>query len=108
MFAGNPNYAAYADEPVTLTMFQLAEIYWYALLKYTEHQADEIYDQYRPAVMEVDDHTLKEAIQFRKRYKKRGLSYADCIGYTYAKRHDMKFLTGDKEFHDLPNVKFVK
>ena len=108
ILSGSEDYKAYAVEPVTLTMFQLAEIYWYALLNYKEDAAEEIYEKYRAAVAEVDDATLKEAIQFRKRHKKRDLSYADCIGYVYAKRHSMKFLTGDKEFQDLPNVKFVK
>ena len=30
------------------------------------------------------------------------------LGEGYAKRHGMKFLTGDKEFEDLPDVEFVK
>ena len=108
ILTGTDNYKAYSLEPVTLTMFQLAEIYSYALLNYTTNQAEEIYADYSSAVKEIDDATLKEAMHFRKRYKKRGLSYADCIGYVYAKRHSMKFLTGDKEFADLPNVEFVK
>ena len=59
-------------------------------------------------MVNIGDETLKEAIQFRKTLKKRRLSYADCIGYIYAKRHGMKFLTGDKEFENLPGVEFVK
>ena len=58
--------------------------------------------------MEIDDETLKEAMKFRKELKKRDVSYTDSIGYIYAKRHNMKFLTGDKEFENLENVEFVK
>ena len=105
---GNPRHAPYQDCAASLTIFNLAEIYWVALNRLGKAQADEIYEEYRPAVADVDDATLKEAIQFRKTHKKRDLSYADCIGYIYAKRHGMKFLTGDKEFEDLPNVEFVK
>ncbi len=108
ILGGNPQYAPYAETPVTITVFQLAEIYWHALRTYEDSEADEIYEHYRCAVVNVDDTTLKTAIKFRLRHKKRKLSYADCVGYIYAKRHSMKFLTGDKEFHDLPDVEFVK
>ncbi len=108
LIQANQNYESYKEEPVTITQFNLAEIYWYALLRLDTRIAATIYKRFRSCVMDVDDETLKEAIQFRKTHKKRDLSYADCIGYTYAKRHGMKFLTGDKEFEDLPNVEFVK
>jgi len=105
---GNERYAPYNDLPATITTFNLAEIYWTVLNKLGEPQAEETFKNYRPAVVEVDDATLKEAVKFRKEHKKRDLSYADCIGYIYAKMHGLKFLTGDKEFADLPNVEFVK
>ena len=108
LLEGNPRYAPYKEEVVTLTIFNLAEIYWVALNKLGKQQADDIFREYRPAAVEIDDETLKEAIAFRKSHKKRGLSYADCVGYIYAKRHRMKFLTGDKEFEDFSNVEFVK
>ncbi|MBI4210839.1 MAG: hypothetical protein HY544_05020 [Candidatus Diapherotrites archaeon] len=59
-------------------------------------------------MVELDDETLKDAIRFRKEHKKKNLSYADCIGYIYAKRNGIKFLTGDMQFESLPNVEFVK
>lgn len=108
MICGNQNYISYKDSAVTLTIFNLAEIYWHALLEYTHEEAEEIYATYKVAVVEIDDNTLKEAVKFRKQHKKQDLSYTDCIGYIYAKRYGMKFLTGDKQFEDLPNVEFVK
>lgn len=105
---GNEKYAAYSDLPATITIFNLAELYWTALNKLGESQADEVFENYRPAVVEIDDTTLKEAVKFRKENKKKDLSYCDCIGYTYAKRNGMRFLTGDKGFENLPNVEFVK
>ena len=107
LIEGNLRYAPYKEGPATLTIFNLAEIYWVALNRLGIEQAD-VFREYRPAAVEIDDDTLKEAIKFRKLHKKRGLSYADCVGYIYAKRHSMKFLTGDKEFQDLPNVEFVR
>ena len=97
----------FQEEKVAITIFNLAEIYWDFLLQ-DEQIAEETYDKFRNTVVEVEDETLKEAIKFRKKHKKQDLSYTDCIGYIYAKQHNMKFLTGDKEFEGLENVEFVK
>ena len=99
---GNPNYAKYSQEPVAITIFNLAEIYWIAINEYNENEANEIYDKYSEAVVEIFDEILKKAIRFRKKHKSKNLSYADCIGYIYALENNKKFLTGDKEFKDFP------
>jgi len=105
---GNINYEPYKNFETTISFINLAEIYYHSLLEYTPEKAEEIYDTYKKAVVEIDDKTLKEAMKFRKLNKKIKLSYADCIGYIYAKRHKMVFLTGDKEFAQMDNVEFVK
>ena len=104
----NPNYEPYKDKIVTITLFNLAEIYYHILDKVDIEKADEVYNKYKESVVEIDDETLKEAIKFRKEHKKQDLSYTDSIGYIYAKRNSMKFLTGDKEFQALDNVEFIK
>lgn len=108
ILSGNSNYITYLNERVVLTVFNLVEIYWFALHEYTEKESQTIYEKYRTSVAEMTDEILKEAVKFRKKYKKRDLSYADCIGYMYALKNNLKFLTGDKEFEHLKNVKFVK
>ena len=105
---GNLNYQKYSDSVVTITIFNLAEIYWNFLNELGEDEANKLYDDYSKFVVEITDDVLKEAIKFRKENKKRDLSYADCIGYIYALRNSLKFLTGDKEFQNLKNVEFVK
>lgn len=105
---GNQNYLKYGDEVVTITIFNLAEIYWSVLNDFDENTAENIYRKFRDSVIDIDDETLKEAIKFRKKYKKNNLSYTDCIGYIYALKHKLVFLTGDKEFENLENVEFVK
>ena len=104
----NPNYKRFTTESVTMTIFNLAELYWSVLRDYGATKAGTVFNQYKPSVVDIDDDALKSAMQFKKTHRKVRLSYADCIGYVYAKRHSMKFLTGDKEFADLPNVEFVK
>ncbi len=105
---GNSNYARYSQEPITLTIFNLTEIYWFAINGYSEEEAKSIYFKLRGLIVEVSDKIIMKAIEFRKEHKKGKLSYTDCIGYIYAVKNNLKFLTGDKEFEDLPNVEFVK
>jgi len=106
---GNPKYERFKDSTITLTIFNLPEIYWTFLKLFNEKLADEIYEGYSNAIVEIDDETMKQAIKFRKKvYKKKKISYADAIGYVYALRNNIVFLTGDKEFEGLENVEFVK
>ncbi len=108
ILAQNPNYEKYKNAEITITIFNLAEIYYICLGNFTKTELEKIYNQYKKSVVEISDEVLKEAISFRKEHKKQSLSYTDCIGYIYAKRSNMKFLTGDKEFENLENVEFVK
>ncbi len=108
LLQGNPNYAKYINEPIILTLFNLVEIYWFALREYGEKEANEIYDKYKSAVIELSDEIIKKAIKFREENKKRDLSYADSLGYVYSLENDLIFLTGDKEFESMKKVEFVK
>ena len=105
---GNPNYSKYSSEPITITIFNLAEIYWNFLNKLEEREADLLYNDYSKSVVEISDEILKKAIKFRKENKKKNLSYTDCIGYVCASENNMKCLTGDKEFENMKNAEFVK
>ena len=104
----NQNYRKYLEEDATITIFNLAEIYWSVLNYFEEDKAEVVYEKYKGATVEIPDEVLKKSIKFRKEHKKQNLSYTDCIGYIYAKENGMKFLTGDKEFKDFENVEFVK
>lgn len=105
---GNPAYFEYSDEAIRITIFNLAEIYWAVLNDFAEEIADKVYEKFKKGIVEIDDETLKEAIKFRRLHRNKDLSYTDCIGYIYAKRHGLFFLTGDKEFENFDNVEFVK
>ena len=108
LVSGSPAYAKFIKEPVTITIFNLAEVYYSALNNMDESKAEEVYEKYKCCVVEISDEVLKEAMKFRKKNKKRDLSYSDCIGYVYAFKNRLRFLTGDKEFENLENVEFVK
>ena len=106
--SGNSFYNNFLHKVPIITIFNLSEIYYIVLNRLGEERADEIYEEYFPCVVEIPDDVLKEAMKFKKSHKEKRLSYTDCIGYIYALKNEMKFLTGDKEFQGLKNVEFVR
>jgi len=105
---GNERYRIYSTIKASITLFNLAEIYWIVLNKIGEAEAEEAYNTYKELVIDSGEEIIKEAMKFRKTYKNKGFSYADSIGYMCAKKNNMKFLTSDSQFKDLDNVEFVK
>jgi len=55
---------------------------------------------------EVSFDDIKNAMSFKIKHK--SLSIPDVVGYMVALRLQVKFLTGDEGFRNLPQVEFVK
>lgn len=105
----NPRFVPYFEEHTGITsVFNLAEVYYSVLHDSGKEKADIALDTLSSLVVEVDKHSLKKSMLFRLLYKKRKLSYADCVGYELAHTHGVKFLTGDIQFKDIQNVEHVK
>lgn len=104
----NPKYVQYLDSQVIITIFNLIEFTYSVLMDYNEEKAREICKKFKECVVEINEEIIIEALKFRKENHRRNLSYADCIGYIYAKKNHLLFLTGDEQFKNLPNVEFVK
>ncbi len=105
---GNPKYAPYGGSQITITIFNLVEFTYSVLVDYGEAKAREIYTKLRDCAVEIDEEVTIEAVKFRRAYKKLDLSYADCIGYIYALKNNLQFLTGDEKFRNFTDVEFVK
>lgn len=105
---GNPHYLRYSECTVTITLFNLIELAYSVFQDSGAAKAKEIYEKFLDCVQDVDWPILMEAFTLKQKYKKRNLSYADCLGYAYAKARGLRFLTGDEGFKDLENVEFVK
>ncbi len=105
---GNPRYARFSDEVITLTIFNLVEIVYSAFQQMGEEKAKEVYEKFFDCIQEIDEEIVFEALKLKQKYKKRDLSYADCLGYAFAKQRNLRFLTGDSKFEDVENVEFVK
>ena len=106
---GNKNYLKYAkDIAIITTKLNLMELHYGLLLKYGKETADKYFDEFLKYCVNIDDDVIKKANEFKLLYKKRKMSYVDCIGYIIPLQRNIKFLTGDKEFKDLDNVEFLK
>ncbi len=109
IYEGNPKYEKYKKARVITSFFQLYETY-YSLIRnnYAENEIEEFFNFIKKFCVDLNFKWIPESVRFRRRYAKRDLSYADCLGYVIAKDMNVKFITGDKEFKDLDNVEFVE
>lgn len=106
----NKAYEKYFKQSNITIRLDLMELYYKSLRDFGKKLADKFYSMFLAFAVDFDDETIKEAMEFRLEMHKKGkeLSYTDAIGYTVAKKNKVRFLTGDEEFKDLPNVEFVK
>ena len=103
---GSENYKKFRDCKIITTIFNLAE-FNYNLKKETDKEtADRILEKYKDEEVKVTLEDVKQASNLKIKHKK--MSIPDVIGYVVAKRHGVKFLTGDNDFQGFENVEFVK
>ncbi len=102
----NPAYKKYLEFPLVTTILNKIEIYWWAITRYNRGLADNLLSSIKHC--EISDEVVRKAMLFRKQHSKRKFSYADAIGYAFAREHSLLFLTGDSQFRGLPGVQFVK
>ncbi len=109
IYEKNLNYEKYAKANVVTSYFQVYEVY-HSLIRngYSKEEIKDFFEFLQNLCTELDFDWIPKSVEFRKEHKKRELSYSDCLGYVIARELNIKFLTGDKEFEDLPNVEFVK
>jgi|SRR3989338_5135782 len=105
---GNPNYKNYIKSGVVLTKLNLFEIYYGLLRDVGEKEAKNFLERYYQCSVDFYKEDIQEAAKLKLKLKKKNVSMTDCIGYAVAKRLNIRFLTGDKEFEYLDNVEFVK
>ncbi|HIH17634.1 MAG TPA: type II toxin-antitoxin system VapC family toxin [Nanoarchaeota archaeon] len=108
LYKGNKNYGAYKGIKVVTSFFQVYEIYYNLRKEFEESEINDFFKLLQNFCIELDFNLIPKAVEFRSKYKSKDLSYADCLGYIMAKELKIKFLTGDNQFRELPNVEFVK
>lgn len=105
VLAANQKYAKYTKSRMIITIFNIAELN-YNLKKEQGKKADDVIELYQDFAVNVTMEDIKKATDLKLNHK--ALSLPDAIGYVVAQRYGVRFLTGDEEFRNLPNVEFVK
>ena len=105
---GNPNYSRFSDKTIVTSINNVVEVYYHFLKELGEDMANKIINSIEFVLVDISISTAVKSCIFRYKYKKRKMSYIDCIGYMVAVSNNLLFLTGDKEFVDIDNVEFVK
>ncbi len=104
----NPNYDKFQEFDIITSDLNIGEVYYYLLKTLGKDQADIWYQNLNVKIYPIDTNCVVNSIIFRYQNKKKKLSMVDCVGYKLSLKHNIKFLTGDHEFKDLPNVEYIK
>ncbi|MEK6984084.1 MAG: PIN domain-containing protein [Nanoarchaeota archaeon] len=105
---GNPKYKQYLEIDSATLKDNLAELFYFLLKKYDEKSADFFLDKFARLAVELPIEVIAKAMIFRHQHAKTRFSYIDCFGYIYARENKILFLTGDRAFQGMENVKIVR
>ena len=105
---GNPAYGPFENQLFVTSILNIGELYGIFLREHGKEEADRWFAIFTAELLEITPEVMIKAVYFRFLNKKKNISLADSIGYILSLKHKLKFLTGDKEFKNLPNVEFVK
>jgi predicted nucleic acid-binding protein len=104
----NQSYSKYLDSKIRITFLNLLEITYITMINFGVKESELAYSKFKEFVVDVPDEVVMLAIEFRAQNKRKSLSYADCLGYMFARYNNLIFLTGDDAFDGMPAVEFVK
>mgnify|MGYP001571332325 CR=1 FL=1 len=105
----NLKYEPYKDDvQILLNTLNLFEMSFFLIRENKENEIQGIFDNYSRFNVDYDKDDLINAAKMKFEFLKQRLSFIDCIGYILAKKHKVKFLTGDEKFKGKENVEFVK
>jgi len=108
LIRGSLQYDRFKEMPIVTSVYNIGELYLIYLREEGKEIADKWFSRFNCELLEINPQIMVDSIYFRYIHRKRNISLADSIGYQLALKHNLKFLTGDKEFENMPNVEFVK
>lgn len=108
-FKGNQTVAGIIEKnDGVITLLNLLEVAYVISRDFKPELGRKVIKQLHNLLVIPTDKDAEEAVLFRLQNRKLDLSYADALGYAYARRRNIPFLTGDRAFEGMPNVEFSK
>ncbi len=105
---GGENYRRYTTAKVITTKLNLFEVFYVLLREQWLKVAKPILEKYAGCTVEFDQEVIENAAILKFIHRSKNVSMVDCLGYVLARKHGVKFLTGDGAFEHMDNVEFVK
>ena len=104
----NSRFSHLLADDISIPSMTLAEFYGLLYREFGEETADFWLKRLKPICYDVQLEIFIDAIKYRIDNSKENLSIFDCVGYIYAVKNKMLFVTGDKAFRNRPHVEFIK
>lgn len=104
----NPNYERFGDFKIVTSVMNIGELYNIILREKGKAEADNWFGNFNFELVEISPEVMIKSVYFRYLNKNKNISSTDSVGYTLALKHNLKFLTVDKQFEKMSNVEFVK
>lgn len=108
LLSANPAYQKYGEETIVTSSLNLGEAYYSYLKKGRGEYFLKTMNSMRVDLLSVESGSAYAAMRFKYENRSKNFSFVDCVGYTLAEENGLTFLTGDKEFKEMPGVEFVK
>ncbi len=105
---GNPEAEKYLEENAVVGDLTMAEFYYVLYKKYDEKTADYWHRKLSFLVEKIPIEAMIEGVKFRYDNKEEEYSFFDAVGYKYARKEDMTFVTGGKEFKGREGVEIMR
>jgi len=106
---GNPSYKEYSQAETVTLRDNVAEMYYFFILKSNKQAADFFFNIFSRIIVDFPTPLIPESMEFRKHHRPtQKFSYIDSFGYTYASAEQIIFITGDRAFKDLKNIKILR
>ena len=105
IYRKNKDYEKYKNVTMLTSYLNLIEFDYYLLRTGGDRN---LFYKLKEFIVQVEDEDIRKANELKFKYKKKNLSFVDCVGYIMAKRLGIKFLTGDQTFAEMDDVEFVK
>ena len=106
---GNPAYIELSKAQTVTLRDNVAELYYFLLRKSNEQAADFFFDLFLKITVDFPIQLVPKAMVFRLHHRnQRKYSYIDCFAYLYALQENIYFVTGDRAFDGLKNVKIIR
>ena len=108
IYKSNPKFSNYLSSDFIINDLTLSEFYLFLLREKDEKTADFWLKKLEVYSISVNRDILIEAIKFKYKNRNIKISFFDAVSYIFSIKNDYLFVTGDKEFENLPHVEFIK